>query len=133
MKKISVYVLSALFVFLILSCENSLGTPPELVLSFTIDGVDNTGTIKISYTLKNEGEEDLENCKIQIDVDNTGGTDFTYWTDGADINKGKTYSAVDEDTGQSGSAVVDGLTVIAAGFDSAKSVTGRTVIYYYNE
>ena len=129
MKKIFVYVLSALFVFLISSCENSLGTPPELVLSFENISYSSVGTIKISYTLKNEGEEDLENCKIQIKVYAT--PDFTYWTDGADIKKGQSYSAVDEDTGQSPNATE--ITVIAAGFDSAKSVTGRTVIYYYNE
>ena len=138
MQKLSVYVLSIIFIFMFISCDTEIGDPPDLCLSFTIDGSpDNTGTtVKVSYTLKNECAEDLENCKILIGIDTTSDSfdnyNYKYWTDGVDLDKGKSHSETDVNTTVIGDAE-DNLIVLAAGFDNAKSVTGRTVIYYYNE
>ncbi len=141
MKKQLVLILTVVFIFVLFSCET--GTPPELVLSFSIDGWVNTPPfgVQVDYTLTNDGEDNLENCKIQIGIDTSNdGTenydelgDYTYWTDGVDLTEGETYTIDDVEIFIIGTAY--NVTVLAAGFDNppvAKSSPGRTIIYYDN-
>lgn len=143
MKKIFILILSALFIFLIVSCDNSLGTPPELVLSFTLGDWSNVVSgVEVDYTLKNDGEADLENCKINIGIDTSNDStenydeigDYTYWTDGVDLNEGQSHTVNNDFINITGTAY--NIRVLAAGFDStddSKSASKNTVIYYYNK
>ncbi len=136
MKRQLVLTLAILFIFVLLSCET--GTPPELVLSFSIDYFTPTGFgVRVDYTLTNDGESDLDNCKIQIGIDTNDDEDYdepgdyAYWTDGVDLTEGETYTIDDVEIVIIGTA--DDVFVVAAGFDNpanSKSSPGRTIIYY---
>ncbi len=136
MKRQLVLTLAIVFIFVLLSCET--GTPPELVLSFSLDAWQNAGLgVQVDYTLTNDGEDNLENCKIQIGIDTTNDGDYddagdvTYWTDGVDLTEGETFTIDNVEIFFAADAY--NVTVLAAGFDNPadpKSSPGRTIIYY---
>ncbi len=132
MKKQLVLTLAIVFIFVLFSCET--GTPPELVLRFSIDEWAPAGLgVQVDYTLTNDGEDDLENCKILIgiDTDDDDVEDYTHWTKGVDLTEGETYTIDDVEIFIIGTAY--NVTVLAAGFDNPvdpKSSPGRTIIYY---
>ena len=140
MKRQFVLILAIAYIFMLFSCDTNLGTPPLLVLSFSIDDwQDIVLGVRVDYTLTNDGEADLEDCKIQIGIDTSNDSienydelgDYTYWTDGVDLNKGETFTVDDVEITIIGDAY--NVTVLAAGFDNppdSKSSPGRTIIYY---
>jgi hypothetical protein len=135
-----VLILAIAFIFLLFSCDTNLGTPPALVLTFSIDDWQDTILgVRVDYTLTNDGEADLENCKIQIGIDTSDDGienydelgDYKYWTDGVDLKEGETYTVDDVEITILSDAY--NVTVLAAGFDNpadSKSSSGRTIIYY---
>ncbi len=137
MKKQLALIFAIVLVFVLFSCD--MGTPPELVLSFSIDYWQDTILgVRVDYTLTNNGEADLENCKIQISIDtNNDGDyddlgDYKYWTDGVDLNQGETYTVDNAEITILGDAY--NVAVLAAGFDNtpnSKSSSGRTIIHYH--
>ena len=131
MKKYTFYIPAVFVLLLSISCTNEAGTPPELVLSFSnLDCYTSGSDIVVDYKLTNDGEEDLENCKIQFGINNIGGDTYSYkyWTNGVDIDEGDSHTESNEDTSFNGT--VDDFTIIAAGFDSAdsKGVVNTTII-----
>ncbi len=67
MKKQLLLILAIVLAFAISSCDTNMGTPPALVLTFSLDAWNPGGSgVLVDYTLTNDGEEDLENCKIQM-------------------------------------------------------------------
>ncbi len=108
-----------------------MGTPPALVLKFSVDGFVSDGSgVLVDYTIINDGEGDLENCKIQLAIETTT-SNYTYWTGGVNLSKGKSHSVDEEHINVGGTT--NAVYVIAAGFDDySKSSTspGRTIIYY---
>ena len=137
MKKQLLLILAIVLAFVISSCDTDMGTPPALVLTFSLDGYEDIGLfVQVDYTLTNDGDEDLENCKIQIGIDTDDPDeieDYTYWTDGVDLDEGETYSVDDVNIAFSILDDVEDVFVLAAGFDNppdAKSGSGRTIIYY---
>jgi len=136
MKRKILFILVIVVIAVFISC-NDMGTPPELVLSFTINTANNAGdTYDVNYTLSNDGEDDLENCKIQFGLDKDNNQvydDYKYWTAGVDLAVGES----DTTTANIpiGSDTIDGVIVLAAGFDNPpdpESSPGRTIIYYGN-
>ncbi len=140
MKRQLVLILTIVFIFVLFSCETDLGTPPALVLSFSIDDWEDTffGG-RVDYTLTNDGEDDLKNCKIQIGIDTSNDLKenydepdlVTYWTDGVDLTEGETFTI--DNVEIFFLATRYNVTVLAAGFDNPgdpKSSPGRTIIYY---
>ena len=143
MKKQLVLILAMVFVFVFSACDTDLGTPPALVLVFSLDDWQNAPIgVEVDYTLTNDGQADLENCKIQIGIDTSDDSvenydeagDYTYWTDGVDLREGETYTV--DNVGISMSILDDAynVAVLAAGFDNppdSKGSSERTIIYYY--
>ena len=137
MKRKILFILVIVVIAVFISC-NDMGTPPDLVLSFTINTTDNgDDTYDVNYTLSNDGEDDLENCKIQFGLDtddpDSDYNDYKYWTAGVDLAVGES----DTTTANIpiGSDTIDGVIVLAAGFDNPpdpESSPGRTIIYYGN-
>jgi hypothetical protein len=135
MKRKILFILVIVVIAVFISC-NDMGTPPDLVLSFTINAKDNGGdTYDVNYTLSNDGDDDLENCKIQFGLDkddNQVYDDYKFWTAGVDLAVGES------DTTTANIPVgsyIYGVTVLAAGFDNPpdpESSPGRTIIYYGN-
>jgi len=140
MKRQLELILTIVFIFVLFSCDTNLGTPPGLILSFSLDDWQNTVLgVKVDYTLTNNGDADLENCKIQIGIDTSNDGienydelgDYKYWTDGVDLKEGETYTVDDVEITILGDAY--NVTVLATGFDNpadSKSSPGRTIIYY---
>ena len=132
MKRQLVLTLAIVFIFMLFSCET--GTPPELVLRFSIDDWENAGLgVQVDYTLTNDGEDDLENCKILIGIDTDADDveDYTHWTDGVDLTEGETFTIDNVEIFIIDAA--DNVFVLAAGFDNPadpKSSPGKTIIYY---
>ncbi len=136
MKRKILFILVIVVIAVFISC-NDMGTPPELVLSFTINTANKVvDTYDVNYTLSNDGEDDLENCKIQFGLDKDNNQvydDYKYWTAGVDLAVGES----DTTTANIpvGSDNIYGVTVLAAGFDNPpdpESSPGRTIIYYGN-
>ncbi len=142
MKRKIIFIFVIILITAFFSCTD-LGTPPELVLSFTLgagSGPDVFGWYTINYTLTNDsGEDDLENCKIQVGLD-TGdvgsGYNWSPWTPGVDlaVNESVTTS---HDFFVGIGTVIDSETVLALGFDNPPDPSGsssgspsRTIIYY---
>lgn len=138
MKRLSVLISAIVFLFVLFSCDTDLGTPPALVLSFSLDDWQPSALgIQVDYTLTNDGETDLENCKIQLGIDrgNDGEydqpEDYTYWTEGVDLAEGETFTIDDVEIAIP--PTIYYVAVLAAGFDNPadpKGSPGRTVIYY---
>ncbi len=132
-KQLTIILIITFMLVLFFSCDTDVGTPPALVLRFSIDDFDMSGSsVLIDYTITNDGEGDLENCKIQIGIKTDGApSDYTLWTDGVNLSEGESHTVIDKNILVSGTA--QEVFVIAAGFDDySKSVTSseRTIIYY---
>ena len=129
MKKYTFYILTALVLLLSASCINEIGDPPDLVLNFNIDSCFyESGTLRIEYTITNEGDEDLENCKIEIAVASA----YTYWTDGFNLDEGESNTETENTSITTAGYDINDLKVISAGFDSSKSngVIDTTIIKF---
>ncbi|MCP5514002.1 MAG: hypothetical protein H7A26_00890 [Spirochaetales bacterium] len=135
MKKLPALILITAFLFALTSCGTDMGTPPDLVLRFSINNTPELdgSVVKVDYTITNDGEGDLENCKIQIAID-TNNSHYTYWTGGVDLPEGRSHSVIDEEIPVSGTTTtIVAVYVIAAGFDDYSRSSGspeRTIIYY---